>query len=87
MQFLKRHKLNRAIAMTEYLIILAIVAIAAIAIVGLFGKQIREVFNRTTTSLGGGDSTAQGSTKIGNDAKGEAAKTKKMKEFDAEANK
>ena len=46
-----------AIAMTEYLIILAIVAIAAIAMVGLFGVQIKDVFYRNTSTLGGVDTT------------------------------
>jgi len=52
MKLLGRIK-NRGIAMTEYLIILAIVAIAAIAIVGLFGKQIKKVFTRSTGAMGG----------------------------------
>jgi Flp pilus assembly pilin Flp len=44
---------RRGIAMTEYLIILAIVAVAAIAIVGLFGKQIKQVFTSNTAAMAG----------------------------------
>jgi Flp pilus assembly pilin Flp len=49
------------IAMTEYLIILAVVAVAAILIVGLFGAQIKNVFSENTAALSGkttGQSTA-----------------------------
>jgi Flp pilus assembly pilin Flp len=41
------------IAMTEYLIILAIVAIAAISVIGLFGKQMKSVFTRNNRALVG----------------------------------
>ena len=44
---------RRGIAMTEYLIILAIVAIAAIAVVGLFGKQVKSTFTRSNSALVG----------------------------------
>ena len=44
---------RRGIAMTEYLIILAIVAVAAIAVVGLFGKQIKSTFTRSNKALVG----------------------------------
>ncbi len=44
---------RRGIAMTEYLIILAIVAVAAIAVVGLFGKQIKSAFTRSNSALAG----------------------------------
>ena len=44
---------RRAIAMTEYLIILAIVAVAAIAIVAAFGKQIKNTFFRSGQALSG----------------------------------
>jgi Flp pilus assembly pilin Flp len=43
----------RGIAMTEYLIILAVVAVAAILIVGLFGQQIKNVFSENTAALAG----------------------------------
>jgi Flp pilus assembly pilin Flp len=43
----------RGIAMTEYLIILAVVAVAAILIVGLFGQQIKNVFSENTSALAG----------------------------------
>lgn len=48
----KKSKLG--IAMTEYLIILAVVAIAAIAVTGLFGKQVKSVFNACTSAMSGG---------------------------------
>ena len=44
---------RRGIAMTEYLIILAIVAVAAIAVVGLFGKQVKSAFTRSNKALVG----------------------------------
>ena len=44
---------KRGIAMTEYLIILAIVAIAAILVVGLFGKQIKQAFTSQTAAMSG----------------------------------
>lgn len=44
--------------MTEYIIIIAIIAIGAILIVGLFGQQIKEVFDGMTGSLAGTDETA-----------------------------
>jgi Flp pilus assembly pilin Flp len=75
------HK-HRAIAMTEYLIILAIVAIAAIAVVGLFGAQIKDVFYRNTSTLGGQDANGSSAgTAIGSAAKG-AATTDNMGSFD-----
>ena len=53
-------KVNKAkgIAMTEYLIILAVVAIAAITITALFGKQIKAVFSNSTAALQGTEGTA-----------------------------
>jgi pilus assembly protein Flp/PilA len=42
---------QRGIAMTEYLIMLAIVAVAAIAVVSFFGKQIKSTFNRSNQAL------------------------------------
>ncbi len=53
---------RRGIAMTEYLIMLAIVAIAAIAVIGLFGKQIKSTFTRTTQALSGVKETADSQT-------------------------
>jgi pilus assembly protein Flp/PilA len=54
----------RGIAMTEYLIILAVVAVAAILVVGLFGQQIKNVFTENTAALAGSSmgSSAAGST-------------------------
>ena len=40
--------------MTEYIIIVAMIAIAAIIVVKLFGSQIREVFTKSSESLGTG---------------------------------
>jgi Flp pilus assembly pilin Flp len=62
----------RGIAMTEYLIILAVVAVAAILIVGLFGQQIKNVFSENTAALAGssmGTSAVSGtaSSSTGND--------------------
>ena len=42
---------RRGIAMTEYLIMLAIVAVAAIAVVGLFGQQIKSTLTRANQAL------------------------------------
>ena len=49
---------NRGIAMTEYLIILAIVAVAAILVVSVFGKQIKSAFTANTAAMGGETSVA-----------------------------
>ena len=58
---------RRGIAMTEYLIMLAIVAIAAIAVIGLFGKQVKSTFTRTNQALIGvkeaSDTAAAGDSK------------------------
>ena len=53
MKLLSKKTTRRGIAMTEYLIILAIVAVAAIAVVGLFGKQIKSTFTRNNQALVG----------------------------------
>jgi len=76
MKLLQRIK-NRGIAMTEYLIILAIVAIAAIAIIGLFGKQIKSVFVKGTDALQGTASDTSGDAKVkgSTDAKQDNFKT------------
>lgn len=39
--------------MTEYIIILAIIAIGAILIIGLFGKQIKASFGKSTSAMAG----------------------------------
>jgi type IV pilus assembly protein PilA len=44
---------RRGIAMTEYLVILAIVAVGAILATGLFGQQIRSVFASANNALTG----------------------------------
>jgi Flp pilus assembly pilin Flp len=77
---------KRAIAMTEYLIILAIVAIAAIAVIGLFGNQIKEVFYRNTSTLGGQDASGS-SASSGISSKAQTASTvDNMGSFDASKN-
>jgi len=53
---------RQGIAMTEYLIILAIVAVAAILVVGLFGKQIKNTFNTSTAAMGGASSNNSAQT-------------------------
>ena len=53
MKLIANKATRRGIAMTEYLIILAIVAVAAIAVVGLFGKQIKSTFTRNNEALAG----------------------------------
>jgi Flp pilus assembly pilin Flp len=82
------HKLQsrRAIAMTEYLIILAIVAIAAIAIVGLFGQQIKNTFWRNTSTLGGVDGGGAKVSATTGKASGEAGKVDSMNSFDKQKN-
>ena len=59
---------KRGIAMTEYLIILAVVAIAAITIVGLFGKQIKANFFNSSKAMQG-DSTSAKSDAAESDVK------------------
>ena len=44
---------RRGLAMTEYLIILGIVAIACILFVSVFGKQLKNAFNRDIQALNG----------------------------------
>ena len=39
------------IAMTEYIIILALVAIAAITVISVFGTRIRAMFSDATSAL------------------------------------
>lgn len=77
---------SRAIAMTEYLIILAIVAIAAIAIVGMFGAQIKDVFYRNTSTLGGTDAAGGNSSAITSASSG-ADTGNSMSSFDNNKNK
>ena len=70
---------RRGIAMTEYLIILAVVAIAAIAIVGVFGKQIKSAFTSSSAAMAGTDTK-------NTDHSGEAAVTNdNMGTFDSKA--
>ena len=75
MKFLGINKATRrAIAMTEYLIILAIVAIAAIAIVAAFGKQIKSVFTSSGNALQGKEQADEAMDADGN-------KVQKMGDF------
>ena len=72
------------IAMTEYLILLAIIAVAAILVIGLFGKQIKQVFTENTGALAGQSvsmTTANMSTSKG------ATKNDTMGTFDTSASK
>lgn len=47
----RRYKAGQG--MTEYIIILAIIAIGAILIIGLFGKQIKATFGKSTSAMSG----------------------------------
>jgi Flp pilus assembly pilin Flp len=51
--------------MTEYIIIVALVAIAAIAVIKIFGKNLRNLFDRSSTSLEGSDKSAGDATEKG----------------------
>lgn len=82
----KMRKFRWGIAMTEYLIILGIVAIAAIAIVGLFGKQIKNTFYRSTSTLGGTDANAANASTITGSSSSESSKTDSMGNFDKNKN-
>ena len=44
---------RRGLAMTEYLILLAIVAIAAIVLISMFGKSVKTGFSRSIQALNG----------------------------------
>ena len=70
---------RRAIAMTEYLIILAVVAIAAIVIVGIFGTQIKNVFSKSTSAMSGTTNTV---TDQGANAATASTKRSGMNNFD-----
>ncbi|HBA83425.1 MAG TPA: pilus assembly protein [Verrucomicrobia bacterium] len=52
----KRRKAGQG--MTEYIIILAIIAIGAILIIGLFGKQIKASFGKSTAAMSGNQADA-----------------------------
>ena len=86
MKLIGRKEKRRGIAMTEYLIILAIVAVAAIAVVGLFGKQVKDVFYRNTSTLGGTDSSGGNAEGITGDSKSKADPTETMQTFDKDKN-
>jgi pilus assembly protein Flp/PilA len=62
MKLITTKSTKRGIAMTEYLIILAIVAVAAIAVIGLFGKQVKSAFTRNNAALAGKVETADTAT-------------------------
>jgi pilus assembly protein Flp/PilA len=72
------------IAMTEYLIILAVVAVAAILIVGLFGAQIKNVFSENTSALAGQTAGQSTATAIAGSASG-AVKQDNMGTFNSTA--
>ncbi|MBI3270649.1 MAG: hypothetical protein HYZ53_16705 [Planctomycetes bacterium] len=50
----KRTKNTRGQAMTEYIIIVSLVAIGCLMVVGAFGRQIANLFKRSTNSLNTG---------------------------------
>ena len=56
---------SRAQAMTEYIIIVSLVAIACIAVVTAFGKQIANLFRRSTNALNTGTVAAAETTDAG----------------------
>ncbi|MBI3271255.1 MAG: hypothetical protein HYZ53_19795 [Planctomycetes bacterium] len=56
---------SRAQAMTEYIIIVSLVAIACIAVVTAFGKQIANLFRRSTNALNTGSVAAAETTDAG----------------------
>lgn len=70
MKLVTQNKGLRGIAMTEYLIILAVVAVAAILIVGLFGQQIKNVFSENTSALAGVSTGSSEATTIATSASG-----------------
>jgi Flp pilus assembly pilin Flp len=49
---------KRGIAMTEYLVILAIVAIASIVVVRGYGKQVKTVLTNSLDAMGGRPASA-----------------------------
>ena len=55
MKVIQTKNRNAGVAMTEYLIILAVVALGCIAIFGSFGKQIKYTVNRVIHTLQGGE--------------------------------
>ena len=70
---------RRGIAMTEYLIILAIVAIGSILITNLFGNQVRWNFNRVIQAF---NNNAVGVAEtVGQNGDNEAKKTRGFDNF------
>ena len=76
----------RGLATSEYLIIGGIVAIAAIAVVGLFGQQIKDLYYRNTSTLGGTDTTGSLASSITTNAENDAKSTENMNSFDKSKN-
>jgi Flp pilus assembly pilin Flp len=70
MKIVTQKRALHGIAMTEYLIILAVVAVAAILIVGLFGQQIKNVFSENTSALAGVSTGNTTATSIAGNASG-----------------
>ncbi len=71
-RFLKKFRRQRGQGMTEYIIIVALIAIAAIGVVTVFGQDIRQLFNATTSSLSGQEqvtSTARNANRQANQHK------------------
>lgn len=85
------HKIEnrRAIAMTEYLIMLGIIAIAAILVVTLFGSSIKSTFSKGTSALSGQNDAAADKTTAANTkaSDADAAKKDDMGTFDTKSQK
>lgn len=77
---------RRGIAMTEYLIILAIVAVASIVVVGFFGQSIKNTFARATQAGQGTVTTTDNSSAINSGAVKQAAAIDDMNSFDKNKN-
>jgi pilus assembly protein Flp/PilA len=83
MKMLARRQNRSGIAMTEYLIILAVVAIAAILIVGLFGQQIKSVFAKSTGAMSG---VQEDGTDQNANAQKQSTSSNGMQNFDTQQN-
>jgi type IV pilus assembly protein PilA len=82
MKMLIHRQNQRGIAMTEYLIILAVVAVAAILIFGLFGQQIKSVVAKSTGAMAG-QGVAGSDTQAA--AQGNSAETNGMNNFSTQS--
>jgi Flp pilus assembly pilin Flp len=79
---ISNQKTNRnGIAMTEYLIILAVVAVAAILIFGLFGQEIKSVVAKSTGAMAGSAVAGDDTQTL---AQGNAGETNGMSNFSSQ---